>query len=158
MAFDLKKLVCRALAVLALAAVAGLAFNLLMPQGVGWLPPELSEPLWRAVSLEQAAAMHKRGALFVDARDPGDFKLAQVRGAVNLYREEWDQMRGLLAGVLAKAPAVVVYGRSQSRRPDAWVAQALRQDGMNDVYVMEADFEQWREAGLPVRQRRRAAQ
>ncbi len=150
-----KKTILRALLIVAAAALAGLFFNLLAPQGLGLLPPEVSRPLWKPVSMTDAADLRENGAMFIDARDPGDYKQAHIRGAVNLNREEWDKLYPLLEEVLRGAPTLVVYGRSRSRHPAAWVAQRLRELEFADVRVMQATFEQWREAGLPVRAKRR---
>ena len=138
------------------AAAAGLAFNLLAPQGIGWLPPYLVQPQWQATNLAQAAGMQKEGALLVDARDPGDYKLSRAAGAVNLYPEDIKLLWPLLEPTLRQAPAVVVYGRYLSRWPAAQVAQFLRGQGLRKVYVMQAGLDEWRGAGLPVSSRRRS--
>lgn len=153
----LKKTLLRSLLIVVLAAAAGFAFNMLAPQGVGILPPEVADPLWQPIGMTEADGLRGKGAMFVDARDPGDYKLAHIRGAVNLNREEWSKLYPLLKDVLHAAPTLVVYGRSRSRYPAAWVAQQLRKNGLADVRVMQATFDQWREAGLPLRAKRRRA-
>ncbi len=146
------------MAIILLAAAAlGLAFNLVMPQGIGWLPPWLSAPRWQPVSLQQAADMHQKGVLFVDARDPGDYKSARVRGAVSLYPAELKLLYPLLKKTLAAAPAVVVYGTYTSRFPAAEVGQFLKDQGLGKVYVLGEPFMAWRAASLPVKAPRRRA-
>lgn len=147
----------KTLLIVVIAAAAGFVFNMLAPQGLGLLPPEVADPLWQPATLRQAADLRGQGAMFVDARDPGDYKQVHIRGAVNLNREEWSKLYPLLEEVLRGAPTLVVYGRTRSRNPAAWVAQRLRQRGFADVRVMEASLEQWNEAGLPVRAKRRRA-
>jgi rhodanese-related sulfurtransferase len=139
------------------AAVLGLAFNLLMPQGIGLLPPWLAAPRWQPLGLAQAAELHNKGALFVDARDPGDYKTARVRGAVSLYPSELKLLYPLLQKTLAAAPALVVYGQSTSRNPAAEVGQFLRAQGLEKVYVLSEPFWAWRAASLPLRVPRRKA-
>lgn len=141
--------------ILAAALALGLAFNLVMPQGVGWLPPWVSRPLWQPTGLPQAAALHRQGALFVDARDPSQYKTARVRGALSLYPSELKLIYPLLKDTLAKAPLVVVYGRSRSRFPAAQIGQFLRGQGLSRVYVLQEDFAAWQAAGLPVSTPRR---
>jgi rhodanese-related sulfurtransferase len=142
--------------ILVVAASAGLVFNLAMPQGIGWLPAYVSQPRWREVGLDEAARLHKDGALLVDARDPGDYKQARAAGAVNLYPGGLDLLWPLLKDTLGAAQAVLVYGRYRSRWPAAQVAQFLRKRGLERVYVLKADLAAWRAAGLPVKAPRRS--
>lgn len=141
--------------ILAAAVLLAAAFNLVMPQGIGWLPPWISQPRWQPVDLAEAVRLQKRGALLVDARDPAEYKTARVRGAVNLYPSELGLLWPLLKDTVAQAPAVVVYGRGRSRYPAAEVGQFLAQQGLGPVYVLQQDFAAWRAAGLPVRAPRR---
>ncbi len=143
------------LGILLLAALSGLLFNVLMPQGIGWLPPEVSHPRWQEVSLSRARALWEQGALFVDARDPGLYQVARVKGAVNIYPAEMGLLLRLLQAKLKKAPALVVYGRSFSRFPAATVAQELKRRGFGQVLVMKAPFREWRLAGYPTTEPRR---
>lgn len=143
------------LGILLLAALSGLLFNALMPQGIGWLPREVSQPRWQEVSLSRARALWEQGALFVDARDPGQYQLARVKGAVSIYPSEMGLLLRLLQSKLKKAPALVVYGRSFSRFPAAIVAQELKRRGFDRVLVMKAPFEEWRLAGYPTTEPRR---
>lgn len=139
-----------------IAVAAGLAFNLLTPQGIGWLPSYMAQPQWQAVDLAQAAKLQKEGAVLVDARDPGDYKSARAAGAVNLYPEEIKLLWPLLEPTLRGAPAVVVYGRYLSRWPAAQVAQFLREQGLPKVYVMQGGLTEWQAAGLAVMSPRRS--
>ena len=142
------------LLILLAAGGTGILFNLAAPQGIGWLPREVARPLWREIDLARAQRLWQEGVLFVDARDPGHYKLAHVRRAVGLNPQEWEILYPLLRPQLKGAAQVVVYGRSLSRFPAATVAQRLAQDGVGQVWVLGATFEQWRQAGLPSRVRK----
>jgi len=139
---------------LASAACAWL-FNAFMPQGIGMTPAHVSHPLWRAVSLGRAAQMYGQGALFVDARDPGQYKRSHIRGAVNLSPVEREYLYPLLKPSLEAAKQIVVYGRGVSRFPAAEIGQFLRQQGFGEVWVMEAGLDEWRAAGNPLREPKR---
>jgi rhodanese-related sulfurtransferase len=143
--------------ILALAVICALAFNLLMPQGIGILPPEMKNPLWQWVSPQEAAKLYDQGVLFVDARDPGKYKLAHIKGAVNLYPEELEGVFKLLKRKFVDAGMVVVHGRKFSTFPAAIVAQNLRQKGLKKVLVVKGDLEELKAAGLPLRLPRRRA-
>ncbi len=142
--------------ILMVAAASGLIFNLVMPQGVGWLPSYVSRPLWQKADLVEAVRLQKQGAMLVDARDAGDYKLARAAGAVNLYPDEIKLLWPLLKQTLSAAPAVVVYGRYTSRWPAARIGQFLRKQGLPKVYVLDQGLDAWRAAGLPVKTPRRS--
>jgi rhodanese-related sulfurtransferase len=135
-----------------LAAMTGaFLFNALMPQGIGFLPAEIKSPLWRPASLSKAKALWDQGALFVDARDPGQYKQGHIRGAVNLPPEEYQLFYPLLAEQVKAAKQIVVYGKSFSRFPAATVAQRLRKQGLSQVWVMQSRLSKWETAGHPMR-------
>jgi len=142
--------------ILVVAGGAGLIFNLVMPQGVGWLPSYVSRPLWQEAGLSEAVRLQKQGAILVDARDASDYKLARAAGAVNLYPAEIKLLWPLLKQTLSAAPAVVVSGRYTSRWPAARIGQFLREQGLAKVYVLDQGLDAWRAAGLPVKTPRRA--
>ncbi len=143
--------------VLLLAMLCGLAFNLLMPQGIGWLPPGVVNPLWQAATPAQALALAQQGALLVDARDAGSYAQGRVRGALKLPADEIKLIWPLLEATLRPAPAVVVYGASFSRFPAAQVGQFLREQGLDRVYVARACLDTMREAGFAIQEPRRKA-
>jgi len=133
------------------AAVLGWLFNAAMPQGIGVMPRYVAHPLWLAADVDQTRQLWQEGALLVDARDPGEYKRGHVRGAINLYPEEWELMLPLLEPQLQQASRLLVYGRSTSRFPAAWVGQKLRQMGMGRVWVSEEGMERLEMMGLPMR-------
>ena len=139
------------------AATCGWLFNAFMPQGIGLMPAYLAHPLWQPVSLARAADLWQEGALFLDARDPGQYKRGHIRRAMNLSPPEREFLYPLLEPSLRKAKVIVVYGRSRSRFPAARIAQFLRQQGFREVWVLEARYSDWRAAGHPVRQPNRSA-
>jgi rhodanese-related sulfurtransferase len=140
------------------AMASGLLFNMLMPQGIGWLPPEIASPRYHLAGLDKVKKLHAQGALFVDARDASSYAQARLRGAVKLPADEIAQIFPLLKPTLEAAPALTVYGRSLSRFPAAKVGQFLVGQGFKEVWVSEYCLDSLQEAGLPVQQRRRALQ
>lgn len=153
--FPLRATLAACLGILLAAAGLGLVFNLVMDQGIGPLPPEVADPLWMPVGLGQAWKLKQDGAILVDARDPGDYRAGRVRGALSLPPEEFDRYYPMLSKQLGQAKAIVVYGRSLSRWPAAWVAQELARRGHATVAVMEAGLDDWERAGYPMRKPRR---
>ena len=109
--------------ILVVAMGLALLFNLVMPQGIGLLPPEIADPLWKPVDLAGAKKLQGEGALMVDARQPADYKEARVRGAVNLPPQEIKNLWPLLKETILAAKKVVVYGRGFSAYPGATIGQ-----------------------------------
>ncbi len=144
--------------IIVFAAVVALSFNIIMPQGVGMLPEEVSEPLWLSADASQVAQHVKAGALIIDARPAGDYNASRLRGAIKMPVEELNAMYPLLADTIKQAPAVVIYGRSFSRFPAATVGQFLCRQGLSKVYVTEARLPELQKAGLPVQEPRRSAE
>jgi rhodanese-related sulfurtransferase len=129
-----------------------------MPQGISITPSHIAHPLWQPVSLKKAADLWSQGALFVDARDPGDYKRSHIRGAMNLSPMEREHLYPLLKSSFQEAKQIVVYGRSFSRFPAAEIGQFLREQGFKEVWVMEARFADWRAAGHKIRETRRSSE
>lgn len=142
--------------ILVLAGLSGLLFNMLTPQGVGFLPSAVTDPKWQPVSLSQARLLWSQGALFIDARDPGQYREAHVRGAMNLYPQDMKLLYKFLAKKITSAPQVVIYGKSFSRFPAARVAQFLTGQGVK-VRVLGRPFKDWLLAGYPVKQKNHKA-
>ncbi len=93
--------------------------------------------------------------MFVDARDPGQYKRSHIRRAVNLSPVEREHLYPLLKPSLEAAKAIVVYGRGFSKHPAAEIGQFLRQQGFEAVWVMDACLADWRAAGYAVREFKR---
>jgi 3-mercaptopyruvate sulfurtransferase SseA len=142
------------LGILLVAVAAGVIFNLTMPQGVGWLPREISQPLWRPVDMQEAYRLYQYGARFVDARDPGDYLHARVRGAISLPPEEFERYYPLLKDLLASSEVIVVYGKTFSRFPAARIAQRLAEMGHAKVVAADLCLGKWEQAGFPLKQPR----
>lgn len=145
----------QAAGILLAALVCGLLFNLVMPQGIGLLPPGVAKPMWQAVEGPRALQMLGEGALFIDAREAGDYSKSRLRGALKLPADEVDKLYRFLEPQLAQAPAIVVYGQSVSRFPAAAVAQFLRQQGLAKVYVLEGNLPSLKALGFDVQEVRR---
>jgi rhodanese-related sulfurtransferase len=153
----IRSLIKPCLGIVVFATIMALGFNLIMPQGLSFMPPEISDPLWREVTAPQAFEQAKNGAMVVDARLAGDFNARRVRGALKIPVQELADMYKLLHTTLRKAPAIVIYGRTFSTFPAATVAQFLREQGFKKVYVCQASLEDLHKAGFQLQEPRRRA-
>ncbi|MGV8959630.1 MAG: rhodanese-like domain-containing protein [Stenotrophomonas sp.] len=108
------------------------------------------------VSPAQASAWPTGEAVVIDVREPGEYALGHLPGAVNLPR-------GVLEFQIHAHPAMACTASeslSQPERPvllyclsggrSALAADSLRQLGFTQVYSLAGGFGAWRTAGLPV--------
>lgn len=139
----------RCLLILAAALAAAVIFNALAPQGIGAMPEALTKPQWKKVSLAQAYEMFSDGAMFMDARSDAEYEQGHVWWAFNFSPQKFEMLGKMLAPSLVNDQLIVIYGRTASRWPAALVAQGLAKNGYTNVYVMNASYDDWREAGYP---------
>ena len=98
----------------------------------------------REVTPEEAVAMHRRGedAVFLDVREPQEWNLFRIPGAVHVPLGRLD------AGVTAAVPRdrrVVVYCARGNR--SALAADAMQDMGYADVASLAAGITGWAHAG-----------
>jgi len=135
--------------VLMLSWLCAVIFNAVMPQGVGFMPDELLKPLWRPATILDTWELFKNGAMFIDSRSSQEYEQGHILWAFNFSPMQAEMMGDMLAPAMVKDQEIVVYGRTASRWPAAVVAQMMRKKGFHKIYVMDASFEQWAQAGYP---------
>jgi len=133
------------------ATVLALAFNFSSPNGIPVVPEiAFQEPLPRIDALA-AFQMASRGeAVLVDARPAELFAQKHLAEAVNIPAALFDILYPMKLGRMLKPEqAVVVYGRTISRRYDEDVARKMlqRHEAIN---ILEGDMKGWEAKGLPV--------
>lgn len=135
--------------ILLLAWATAVAFNAVMPQGIGFLPKELFKPLWTPATMLDSWDMFNDGAMFIDSRSSQEYEQGHILWAFNFPPKAVEMMGGMLAPALVKDQVIIIYGRTASRWPAAVVAQMMRDKGFGNVYVMDASYDQWVLAGYP---------
>jgi len=131
--------------------VLALAFNFSSPNGIPVMPEIVfQEPLPRIDALA-AFQMASRGeAVLVDARPAELFAQKHLAEAVNIPAALFDILYPMKLGPMLKPEqAVVVYGRTISRRYDEDVARKLSQRH-EAINILEGDMKGWEAKGLPV--------
>jgi len=146
-------------AILAVAAVAGLAFNGLrpakLPLAQDW---SVSGQLAAAkpgenlvVSLDDAKALFfARVAIFIDARSEDFYEMGHIQGARSLPMEDFDsRFQAIMADVPQDAP-IVVYCDGESCSLSKDLALMLSGAGFRNVQVLVNGWSLWQTAGMPV--------
>ena len=97
----------------------------------------------REIDVAAAKAVHDAGdTVFLDVREPNEWNLGHVPGAVHVPR---GQLEGKVEGVVGRDKRVVVYCAGGSR--SALAADTLQQMGYDRVESLEGGFRGWAEGG-----------
>lgn len=137
-----------ALLVIVIASLLSLVFNLSNPNGIALLPEEIfREPAPQVDVRSVQQQLGKDDILIVDARSPELFGLSHIPDAINIPAPLFDIIYPMkLAPRLQSGQAVVVYGRTFSKRYDEEVAYRLLQRHDN-VRVMTGGLAAWEKQG-----------
>lgn len=140
--------------ILAISVGLALAFNATRPDRL----PLVHDPdsaaqaaaLRGEISLAEAALLFESGkAVFVDARESGEYALGHIEGALSLdpilFGQEFPALREHLEG----ATTIVTYCDGEFCELSHELAQQLLGMGLQDVRVLRNGWTLWREQGLP---------
>ncbi len=153
----LKRTIIETLVIAAIALGAGAIVNGTREDP---LPMNLCETFYRIESgarpvlLRRAARLFEEGrAIFLDARPGERFALAQIDGALNVPADRWQD---LCADVLPwiEGQKIVVYADAGEIDPADDLAGSILARGQprDSVFIYIGGIEEWRAAGLPVRE------
>jgi len=96
----------------------------------------------REVSAADAVAHPEPGTVYFDCREPNEYALAHIPGAVFLPR---GNIETKIEGVLERDRKILIYCASGNR--SALAADTMQQMGYTDVASMAEGFKGWVDAG-----------
>jgi len=101
----------------------------------------------REVSPTEVKAMHDRkdDVVYLDVREPNEWNLGRIPGAVHLPR---GNLESRLEGMVDRASKIVVYCARGNR--SALAALTMKQMGYDNVASMSVGFQGWADVGGPV--------
>lgn len=101
----------------------------------------------REVSPKEVKAMFdgKEDVVYLDVREPNEWNLGRIPGAVHLPR---GTLEGKLEGMVDRSRKIVVYCASGNR--SALAALTMKQMGYDSVTSMSGGIQAWPDAGGPV--------
>jgi len=144
-------------AILLLASLVGIGFNLWRNDGIpligAWSPEaRLSDAAGRSlvISLDDAARLFQQDdVLFLDARPQSQYAEGHIQGALSL---PWQEVDGYIAESvdrLAEARTIITYCDGESCDLSHELALFLINMGFKRVYVLVNGWSVWLQAGLP---------
>jgi|GEM_PF-498497 len=108
--------------------------------------PESTEP--KAINLEQAVKLYEAGILFIDAREPEDYKNAHIKNSINLPMDHFDEYKSIL-DTLDKNQPIVTYCAGTDCDLSIVLGNVLFDSGFKRIFVFFGGWNEWVEAGLP---------
>ena len=156
----------RIIIIVLLAAVLALANNLLNPNGIEWVGywPNVTDAdtVWYSPSyekgdpptllLQQALDRYIDGSyVFLDAREPIEYKEGHIKGAINLsydfFDEQWDSVKTMLP----KDTSIVTYCSGSECEASLYLARLLTEDyGYTHVEIFFGGWRLWSKHKLPI--------
>jgi rhodanese-related sulfurtransferase len=108
---------------------------------------EFTEP--KAIHLEQAYTLFKKGVTFIDARDESDYAAGHIKNSVNIPFEDFDNHKQKL-DQLPKDKPIVTYCAGTECDLSILLGNLLFKDGYKQVYVFFGGWVDWSNANYPI--------
>jgi rhodanese-related sulfurtransferase len=113
-------------------------------------PPD-KEPGDSILALEDAYNLYLNGdVIFIDTRDPVEYKDGHIKGAINLPFDWWDDYWDEVRPLLDPEKENVSYCDGGDCELSLYSARELKRNGFEKSYVFFGGWQMWIEAGLPV--------
>ncbi len=169
MSFNWTREIGRALGIVVLWSLLAMAFNAVSPSRIAWVgiwpstygadtavvPPSYVETDPPILRLDQAIAKYQAAnVVFLDARDPEDFVLGHIPGAINFPFDYYDDYAAAVLPQLTEDADIVTYCGGADCELSLYLARQLINEGFGRVSIFFGGNTAWEEAGLPLREER----
>lgn len=154
-----------ALILILVAVVIGIVYNIVSPQGIAlvgsWskqilegnivVPPSYDKNTDSPpISLADAMSLYNSpNTIFLDARTKEDYVKGHIKGALNLYMEEYDTWAPQVLPKVSKDAVVVTYCGGDECELSLFLARNMTADGYKNLKILFGGWEEWVQAGLP---------
>jgi rhodanese-related sulfurtransferase len=143
----------RILAILAAAAVLGLAWNGLSGRGFALARNAYLQEGDQQVEAAEAKDRLGKGAVFLDARPIAFYEMSHIPGALPLPEDDFDRSLAKIEPRLRSAFDIIVYCSGFGCEASHLVARKLKERGIPAVVLAEG-WPAWTDAGYPVKEGR----
>jgi len=141
----------------AMAALIGAVFNMVRTAGIpmvgDWSPKAVTEIHagdLEVIGLGDAVELFEKGnALFIDAREPGDFSGGHITGAVNIPVEKAAEHLDEVRAMLKTGKTLIAYCHDVNCPLGADLVKDLRNQGIGPIKVMPEGWVGWMDKGYP---------
>jgi rhodanese-related sulfurtransferase len=155
----------RALLIVFFWSLAAAAVNTVSPNRIAWVgpwpstfgtdtasvPPSYEEDDPPILRLDAAIALFQtKDVVFIDARDPEDFVLGHIPGALLLPFDYYDDYAGAVLAEVDRDREVVTYCGGADCELSLYLARQLRNEGFTKIRIFFGGADAWEEAGLPL--------
>ena len=105
-----------------------------------------TEPL--SINLKQAYSLYKKNTLFIDAREPEDYRLAHIKNAINLPMDHFDDYKYMLEKIDKDQP-IVTYCAGTDCDLSIVLSNVLYDMGYKKLYIFFGGWNEWFNAKYP---------
>jgi rhodanese-related sulfurtransferase len=115
------------------------------------IPPSAEEGDPPFISLDEAATeFQSKDILFIDAREPEDYDIGHIKGAINLpydYLEDyWDKV----TKNIPLKQKLVVYCSGSECESSLFLGREMADKGYLNVHIFYGGWREWKRSGLPI--------
>lgn len=151
----ISKTLLQTVTILALSAVLGLGFNALRPEGIPIVRAEQSsvqlDDMNGIIPLKDAAMLFlTKRAVFLDARSQAEYDMGHIQGALLAPADEFEYFYPELKPKLEGREAIIAYCDGERCPLSHELAEKLRAEGFDNVYVLVNGWTLWQNENLPV--------
>lgn len=143
----------------------GLGVNAVNPNGISLIgdyreveygadsaivPPSAEESDPPFITLKKAYGLyHDPGTIFLDARDPEDYRMGYITGAINLPFDWLDDHWADVEPQLSKDATIVVYCSGAECELSLYEGRYLADEGYENVHIFFGGWAEWLEHDFP---------
>jgi rhodanese-related sulfurtransferase len=109
-----------------------------------------TEPL--SINLKQAYTLYKRNTLFIDAREPEDYRIGHIKNAINIPADHFDDYEFKLDKIEKEQP-IVTYCAGSDCDLSIVLGNILFDMGYKKIYVFFGGWNDWIDANYPIETR-----
>ncbi len=161
----MKRVISQMLILLGISVILGLGSNAVNPHGIPLIgqyepidygedgtivPPSAMEGDPPFVSLKEAYGMyHDPSTIFLDAREPEDYELGHIKGAINLPFDWFDDYWPDVEPLLPKDAPIVVYCSGAECESSLYEGRYLSEIGYTNIHVFFGGWSEWVQHDFP---------
>jgi rhodanese-related sulfurtransferase len=103
------------------------------------------------ISLDEAAAkFQSKNVVFIDSRDPADYDIGRIKGAINLPFDLLEEFWPKVVGGFDKEKEYVIYCSGDECELSLFLGREMKSQGYPKIFIFFGGWREWERAKLPV--------